>query len=195
MSSCLTPTNRSEGTPAHFFPSHMENNKQLPDKQRKTKFFLGDCQKITILVGQRSEFTTCLNPTERGRMDREVGHSERHHLVFLHPVKVNIRVFCFDQSKARHMTKHYQDLYRIKNRYPSLQSWGWPLIIFVTLLSTWLIWLCCNKYIHTLISLLFLQCHHQATISTRVKETKSSEDELVPFLEKEQNVISAQNSS
>lgn len=52
MSSSLTPTNTSEGTPTHFFPSHVENNKQLPDKQRKMEFFLGDCQKITIHIGQ-----------------------------------------------------------------------------------------------------------------------------------------------
>lgn len=51
LSSGLTPTNTSEGTATHFFPSHMANNKQLPDKQRKTEIFLGDCQEITIHVG------------------------------------------------------------------------------------------------------------------------------------------------
>lgn len=34
MSSSLPQTHQG-GTPTHFFPSHMENNKQLPDKQRK----------------------------------------------------------------------------------------------------------------------------------------------------------------
>lgn len=39
MSSSLTPTNTSEGTPTHFFPSHMENNKQLPDKEIRSSFW------------------------------------------------------------------------------------------------------------------------------------------------------------